>query len=466
MSRPDQPRRAAASAPEDLAVSAGTPAMVAPTLTDRGLSADISDIVLERPTTRGWLIGTLVALGLTMVFAYSIVHLFVQGLGIWGVNTSVVWGLALTNYVWWIGIGNAGTLISSLLYLTRQEWRSSINRFAEAMTLFAAMIAGLFPILHLGRPWLFAWLVPYPTRMGLPPNFNSPLVWDFFAMAVYLIVSMTFWYTGAIPDFATLRDRAGRRWQQLFYGVLALGWRGSADHWRRYERAYILMAALATPLVVSVHSVVGLDFAASLGPGWAEPIYPPYFVVGAMYSGFAMVVVLAAILRRVYGLHAYITERHFDLMAKMLLFGALVLGYSYGMEAFVGWYSAEPIDLSMVVYKATGEYWWVFWGLIACNVLIPQALWAPSVRRNLPLLIAIAVLVNVGMWLERYGIIVFTLSHGHLPSGRTDYMPTVWDWTLTIGSMGLFMLLFFVLVRLVPIVSMHEMRKLLRGRVQ
>ncbi|MEW5422533.1 polysulfide reductase NrfD [Amorphus sp. 3PC139-8] len=401
-----------------------------------------------------------------MVFAYAILHLFIAGVGIWGVNTSVVWGLALTNYVWWIGIGNAGTLISSMLYLTRQDWRSSINRFAEAMTLFAALIAGLFPILHLGRPWLFAWLVPYPTTMGLPPNFNSPLVWDFFAIAVYLIVSLTFWYIGAVPDFATLRDRARLRRQQVFYGILALGWRGSAGHWRRYERAYILIAALATPLVVSVHSVVGLDFAASVAPGWNEPIYPPYFVVGAMYSGFAMVVVLAAIIRSAFNLHAYITERHFDLMGKMMLFGALVLGYSYAMESFIGWYSAEDMHLSIVVYKATGDYWWVFWSLIACNVVIPQALWFPAARRRILPLVVIAILINIGMWLERYGIIVFTLSHGHMPSGRADYMPTVWDWALTIGSLGFFLLLFLVLVRLVPIVSMHEMRKLLRGRVQ
>ncbi|WP_367195429.1 NrfD/PsrC family molybdoenzyme membrane anchor subunit [Amorphus sp. 3PC139-8] len=438
----------------------------APVVADRGLSRDVSDVVLERPTSRAWLIWALASLALTMVFAYAILHLFIAGVGIWGVNTSVVWGLALTNYVWWIGIGNAGTLISSMLYLTRQDWRSSINRFAEAMTLFAALIAGLFPILHLGRPWLFAWLVPYPTTMGLPPNFNSPLVWDFFAIAVYLIVSLTFWYIGAVPDFATLRDRARLRRQQVFYGILALGWRGSAGHWRRYERAYILIAALATPLVVSVHSVVGLDFAASVAPGWNEPIYPPYFVVGAMYSGFAMVVVLAAIIRSAFNLHAYITERHFDLMGKMMLFGALVLGYSYAMESFIGWYSAEDMHLSIVVYKATGDYWWVFWSLIACNVVIPQALWFPAARRRILPLVVIAILINIGMWLERYGIIVFTLSHGHMPSGRADYMPTVWDWALTIGSLGFFLLLFLVLVRLVPIVSMHEMRKLLRGRVQ
>jgi molybdopterin-containing oxidoreductase family membrane subunit len=388
--------------------------------------------------------------------------LFAEGLGIWGINTQVVWGFAIANYVWWIGIGNAGTLISSLLLLTRQRWRASINRFAEAMTLFAAAIAGLFPILHLGRPYFFYWLTPYPNGMGLWPQWRSALVWDFWAIASYILFSLMFWYLGLLPDLATLRDRAQAPFTRRCYGVLALGWRGSARQWQLHQQLYLTLAALAVPLVCSVHSVVGLDFAASLMPAWHESLFPPYFVVGAMYSGFAMVLLLAALLRSGLKLQAMITPRHFDAMAKILLLCALIMGLSYATEWFSAWYSGEDAERRLVAYEFGGDYAPLYWLMLICNVLLPQLLWRPAARRSLPLLLFIAVMINLGMWLERILIVINTLSHGYLPDSWQRYAPTVWDWSLLFGSLGFFALLFLLLVRLLPSVSMHEMRVLLR----
>ena len=425
--------------------------------------AHVTETVLrpvEAPAGRAWWIGWLVSLALTVLMLVSIAWLFIEGVGVWGVNTTVVWGFAIANYVWWIGIGNAGTLISAMLLLTRQEWRASINRFAEAMTIFAATIAGLFPILHLGRWFYFYWLAPYPNVMALWPQWRSPLVWDFFAISSYILFSLLFWYVGLIPDLATIRDRAQSRLARITYGALALGWSGSTRQWQALEQFYWAMAALAIPLVISVHSVVGLDFAVGVMPGWSETIFPPYFVIGAMFSGFAMVVTLAIIFRYAIGLEAMITERHFDQMAKILLLGAIVMGFSYATEWFMAWYGGKTAERFLVMFEFSGTYWPWYWVMLIFNVLLPQALWLPAARRSLPVLLAIALLINVGMWLERLLIIIVTLSRGYLPSRWQSYAPTFWDFSLLLGTLGFFAFLFFCLVRLVPMVSMHEVRRL------
>ena len=380
------------------------------------ITATVADPVLERRFGRLWWAAFLVSSALTLVMIASLVWLVREGVGIWGINTTNVWGFAIANYVWWIGIGNAGTLISSMLLLTRQRWRTSISHFAEAMTLFAAAIAGLFPIFHLGRPWLFYWLVPYPDTMDLLPQWRSPLVWDFFAIASYLIFSILFWYTGALPDLATMRDRARGRIARRIYGAFALGWRGSARHWHHYEAFYRAMAALGVPLVVSVHSVVGMDFAAGLMPGWNQSNFPPYFVVGAMFSGFAMVVVLAALIRRGLGLHRLITLDHFDAMARILLFASLVMSLSYATEWFFAWYSGDHAERLLVRFEFSGLYAPLYWTMILCNCVLPLAFAVRAARRSLPVLLGVAILINLGMWLERILIISETLSRGHLPS--------------------------------------------------
>jgi Ni/Fe-hydrogenase subunit HybB-like protein len=411
-------------------------------------------------TWRAWWIGFGVSSALTAVMAVSVLWLFLKGIGIWGVNSTIVWGFAIANYVWWIGIGNAGTLISSMLLLMRQKWRASTNRFAEAMTLFAATIAGIFPILHLGRPLYFYWLMPYPNTMTVWPQWRSALIWDFWAILSYILFSIIFWYVGLIPDLATIRDRAKTPLKRTIYGALALGWRGSARHWRAYEILHLTLACLGVPLVVSLHSVVGMDFAASLMPGWQETIFPPYFVVGAMYSGFAMVVCLAALVRWGFRMQALITINHFEVMAKIMLAAAIIMGLSYATEWFMAWYGGELADRNFVVFEFTGAYWPMFAGLLLGNVVVPQAFWLRAVRRNVVLVFIIAVAINIGMWLERILIIWNTLSHDYLPSAWRLFFPTIWDWALLIGSLGLFALMFLIFVRLVPIVSMHEVRRL------
>lgn len=436
-------------------------AFVAHALNDESVNAAICAPLLARRRWRGWWLAFAVAGALTVMMLVSIAALFLEGVGIWGVNTQVVWGFAIANYVWWIGIGNAGTLISSLLLLTRQKWRASINRFAEAMTLFAAMIAGLFPILHLGRPYFFYWLAPYPNAMKLWPQWRSALVWDFWAIASYILFSLLFWYLGLMPDLATLRDRARHPRTQRFYGALALGWRGSARQWQLHDRLYITLAALAVPLVCSVHSVVGLDFAASLMPGWHESLFPPYFVVGAMYSGFAMVVLLAAAIRHGFGLEAMITARHFEAMAKILLASACIMGLSYATEWFGAWYGGDAAARRLVAYEFAGRYRFWYWLMLACNVVIPQLLWLPRLRANIRGLVLIALAINLGMYLERILIVVNTLSQSFVPESWRGYAPTVWDWTLLLGSLGFFAFLFLGFVRVFPSVSMHEMRELI-----
>ncbi|MFQ5960599.1 MAG: NrfD/PsrC family molybdoenzyme membrane anchor subunit [Candidatus Methylomirabilales bacterium] len=436
------------------------PATIEPGHTYASVSDKISAMVLTRRTPRSWFVGFGISFALVMLLLYAVAYLVVIGLGIWGLNAPVGWGFAIINFVWWIGIGHAGTLISAILLLLHQDWRTSINRFAEAMTIFAVACAGLFPLIHLGRPWLFYWLLPYPNTMAIWPQFRSPLVWDVFAVGTYATVSLLFWYVGLIPDMATLRDRAGRRLARVAYGVLAMGWRGSARHWHRYQTAYLLLAGLATPLVVSVHSVVSLDFAVGIIPGWHSTIFPPYFVAGAIYSGFAMVLTLAIPLRVVYRLEDFITMRHLDNMAKILLATGLIVAYGYMMETFVALYSGNPYEEYMMLNRMGGPYAPFFWALIVCNVLVPQVLWSRRVRANVPALFVIALVVNIGMWLERFVIVVTSLHRDFLPSSWGMYSGTVWDWATFVGSLGLFLALFFVFIRLLPMISIFEMREL------
>jgi Ni/Fe-hydrogenase subunit HybB-like protein len=420
----------------------------------------IASIVLARRLKRGWLVGFGIAFLLTMVLFISVAWLFAKGIGIWGIAVPVGWGFAIVNFVWWVGIGHAGTLISAILLLLKQEWRTSINRFAEAMTLFAVACAGLFPLLHLGRPKYFYWMAPYPSTMGVWPQFRSPLIWDFFAVSTYATVSLLFWYVGLIPDLATLRDRSKRRFPQIAYGILAMGWRGSARHWRRYQDAYLLLAALATPLVISVHSVVSFDFAVSVVPGWHSTVFPPYFVAGAIYSGFAMVLTIAIPLRAGYGLHDFVTDRHLDNMAKVMLASGLIVAYGYLTETFTAWYSGHEAEQYSILNRATGPYAVLFWMLIACNVVIPQLLWLAGVRRNVYALFALSLVINVGMWLERFIIVVVSLHRDYLPSSWGMYVPTFWDWSTFVGTIGLFAALMFLFIRLLPMISIFEMREM------
>jgi Ni/Fe-hydrogenase subunit HybB-like protein len=424
------------------------------------ISDKIGDIVLTRPTHWGWIAGFAFCSVLVAVFVVAICYLFYEGVGIWGVNIPIAWGFALTNFVWWVGIGHAGTFISAFLLLLRQKWRTSINRFAEAMTIFAVAMAGLMPILHLGRPWFFYWLIPYPNIMDVWPQWRSPLVWDIFAISTYVIVSIMFWYMGLIPDMATLRDRADGRLRKVLYGLAALGWRGEARQWKRFDTAYLLMAGLATPLVISVHTVVSLDFSIGNLPGWHSTIFPPYFVAGALFSGFAMALTIAIPLRSVFHLKDFITAKHLDNIAKIMLVCGLIVAYSYAVEIFMAFYSADEFEKAMVINRMTGPYAPIYWLVILLNVVTPQALWFTRVRLNVFALFAISILVNVGMWLERFMIIITSLQHDFLPSSWGMYYPTIWDWAILLGSLGTFGWLFLMFVRLLPVISISEMRKL------
>jgi molybdopterin-containing oxidoreductase family membrane subunit len=448
----------------DLEVS-GRTEMKEPLVTPGHSFASVTDkiasIVLTRKTPLAWFLAFAVAFAIMNVFLVSVGWLVIRGIGIWGVNIPVGWGFDIINFVWWIGIGHAGTLISAILLLLRQSWRNSINRFAEAMTIFAVACAGVYPVLHTGRPWLAYWLFPYPNTMDLWPQFRSPLIWDVFAVSTYATISLLFWYVGLIPDLATLRDRAQARFAKITYGVLALGWRGSTRHWNVYETASLLLAGLATPLVLSVHTVVSFDFAISVLPGWHATIFPPYFVAGAIYSGFAMVMTLAIPLRAFYGLQDFITMRHLQNMAKVMLATGLIVAYGYMMEAFMAWYSANQYEQFMIYNRMTGPYWYMYWALILCNVAIPQLLWLKRVRMNVPLLFVLSIVVNVGMWLERYVIIVTSLHRDFLPSSWGMYSGTIWDWSTYIGTIGLFLTLMFLFIRVLPMISIFEVRTLL-----
>jgi Ni/Fe-hydrogenase subunit HybB-like protein len=423
----------------------------------------ISSIVLQRRTPWGWFVGFTVSFVLLQGLLLATVFLLFKGIGVWGVTIPIAWGMDIINFVWWIGIGHAGTLISAILLLLRQEWRTSINRFAEAMTLFAVSCAAYYPVFHLGRPWLAYWLFPYPNTMGIWPNFRSPLIWDVFAVSTYATVSALFWFVGLIPDLATLRDRAKSKAWKVVYGILAMGWRGSARHWHNYDTAYLLLAGLATPLVVSVHTVVSFDFAVGIIPGWHATIFPPYFVAGAIYAGFAMVLTLAIPLRKFYGLEDFITMRHLENMAKVMLATGLIVGYGYMMEAFMGWYSANPYERYMVLNRMTGPYWQSYWALIFCNVIAPNTLWIKNLRTNVAYLFVISLVVSVGMWLERFVIIVTSLHRDFLPSSWGMYSPTFFDYSGFIGTLGLFATLLFLFVRFLPAISIFEMRTILPG---
>ena len=436
------------------------PPVIEPGHTYASVTDKISSIVLARRTPLFWILGFFLSFLVVMALLAAISWLLARGLGIWGINQPVEWAFDIINFVWWIGIGHAGTLISAILLLMRQEWRTSINRFAEAMTLFAVACAGLFPLLHLGRPWLAYWLIPYPNTMALWPQWRSPLVWDVFAISTYGIVSFLFWFVGLIPDLATLRDRARRKGFQILYGMLAMGWRGSALHWHRYDMAYLLLAGLATPLVISVHTVVSFDFAVSIIPGWHSTIFPPYFVAGAIYAGFAMVLILAIPLRAVYGLEDFITLRHLQNMAKILLATGLIVGYGYVMEVFMAWYSANPYEEFMIANRMRGPYAPIYWSLMLCNIVAPQSLWFRRVRSSPPALFGIAIIVSIGMWLERFMIVVTSLHRDFLPSSWGMYSPTIWEWTTFIGTIGLFLALMFLFIRFLPMISIFEMRTL------
>jgi Ni/Fe-hydrogenase subunit HybB-like protein len=435
--------------------------IIAPGHTFATVSDKISSIVLTRRTPLYWFIPFLIASALVMVFLVAVTALLVRGVGLWGIKVPVMWGWAITNFVWWIGIGHAGTLISAILLLLRQSWRNSINRFAEAMTLFAVACAGMFPLLHLGRPWLFYWLFPYPNTMNIQPQFRSPLVWDVFAVSTYATVSALFWYVGLIPDLATLRDRTRYRIARVIYGILAMGWRGAASHWQKYETASLLLAGLATPLVLSVHTVVSFDFTIAIVPGWHSTIFPPYFVAGAIYSGFAMVLVLAIPLRAMYGLQDLITMRHLDNMAKVMLATGEIVAYSYVFEAFISWYSGDKYEMFAMWNRMTGPYAVTYWILIFCNLVFPQILWLKKIRTNVVWSFIVSVDVLVGMWLERYVIIVVSLHRDFLPSSWGIFRPTVWDVATFVGTLGLFFFLFFLFIRSLPMISIFEVRTLL-----
>jgi Ni/Fe-hydrogenase subunit HybB-like protein len=437
------------------------PPVIEPGHTFESVTDKISAIVLTRRTTLGWLAGFAVAFLLLNMFLVAVGKLLLTGVGIWGNNNPVGWAFDIINFVWWIGIGHAGTLISAILLLFRQQWRTSINRFAEAMTLFAVACAVMFPVLHTGRPWLAVyWLLPYPNTMDLWPQFRSPLIWDVFAVSTYGTVSLLFWYVGLIPDLATLRDRSESRVGRMLYGALSMGWRGSARHWHRYETAYLLLAGLSTPLVLSVHTVVSFDFAVSQLPGWHATIFPPYFVAGAVYSGFAMVMTLAIPLRKFYGLEDFITMHHIHNMTKVMLVTGMIVAYGYMNEAFFAWYSGNIYEGYMMLNRMTGPYAPHYWTLIAINAVMIQLFWFRRVRDNVALLFVLSLLVNVGMWLERFVILVTSLHRDFLPSSWHMYSPTRWDWMTYFGTIGLFLSLLFLFIRFLPMISIFEMRTL------
>ena len=435
--------------------------VIGPGQTFDSVTDKISGIVLRRPIGLGWLAGLAAAMTLVGILLMTVTYLFLRGVGIWGIEVPVAWGFAIINFVWWIGIGHAGTLISAILLLFKQTWRNSINRFAEAMTLFAVACAGMFPVLHMGRPWLAYWMFPYPSSMGVWPQFRSPLIWDVFAVSTYATISAVFWFVGLVPDFGTMRDEAKSLWAKRVYGMLALGWRGSARHWTRYEALYIILAGISTPLVLSVHTVVSFDFAISILPGWHTTIFPPYFVAGAIYSGFAMVLVLAIPIRKYYGLEDLITLRHLQNSAKIMLATGLIVAYGYFFETFIALYSGSTYERFMIHNRWFGPYALLYWSLILFNILIPQVLWWPKIRSSTSWLFGISLIVLVGMWLERFVIIVTSLHRDFLPSSWGHYTATRWDYATYFGTIGFFTMAIYIFIRIVPAISIFEIRMLL-----
>ncbi len=435
--------------------------VIAPGHSFRSVTEEITRIVLTGHTPLGWYFGFMVAGSIVLMLLTAVTWLFLRGVGIWGIDIPVGWGFAIINFVWWIGIGHAGTLISAILLLFKQQWRNSINRFAEAMTIFAVICAGMFPLIHTGRPWLAYWMFPYPNSMSVWPQFRSPLLWDVFAVSTYATISVVFWYIGMIPDLGTMRDRAQSKFAQYTYGMLALGWRGSVRHWAQYETASLLLAGLATPLVLSVHTVISFDFAVAVLPGWHTTIFPPYFVAGAIYSGFAMVLTLAIPIRKFYHLEDLITLRHLDNMGKVMLATGLIVAYGYSMEIFMSWYSASHWESFMMWNRMFGPMGWSYWVLITCNIALPQLLWLRSLRVNPARLFIMSLIVNTGMWFERFVIVVTSLYRDFLPSSWGSYKATRWDYATFGGTLGLFTALFFLFVRLLPMIPMSELRLML-----
>jgi Ni/Fe-hydrogenase subunit HybB-like protein len=421
----------------------------------------VGDAVLRPGRRRWWWGGFTIAVALTGVFILAVAYLFIAGIGIWGVNIPVAWGFAIANYVWWIGIASGGTIISALFYLTQSEWRSAVNRIAESMTLFAAAAAGIMPILHLGRPSFFYWLFPIPNTMGLWPQFRSPLLWDFFAILTYVISSILFWFLGLLPDLALVRDRATTPRSQVFYGILAMGWTGSHRQWRLHKTAYGLLAALMAPLVISVHSIVGLDFSGGLLPGWHSTQFSPFFVFGAVLSGFAMVLLMVVPLRRLYRLEAYITERHLDLLITFLLLCSLLLAYSYFVDALLPFYGDDRFERATSLHRFAGSWAWSFWGAVILNVLLPQVLWLKPLRRQLWLVCVISFGVVVGMWLERIMLVVSSLYEGFLPSDWGHFAGTLWDYLTLFGSVGMATAGFFLFLRYLPVIAVFELKEIL-----
>ena len=422
---------------------------------------DLISSVVEAKTTKEWALLFGVASSFALILIASIGYLFWEGVGIWGVNIPVGWGWAIVNFVFWVGIGHAGTLISAVLFLFRQKWRTSINRFAEAMTIFAVICALVWPGIHVGRVWAVYYFFPIPNQMDMWPNFRSPLLWDFFAVGTYFTVSFLFWYTGLIPDLATLRDRATTRIRKVVYGIFSLGWRGGNKQWKHYELAYLILAGISTPLVLSVHSIVAMDFATAVIPGWHSTIFPPYFVAGAIFSGFAMVMTLGVIARKIYHLENILTLRHLENMNKIILVTGSMVGYSYGMEFFIAWYGGNPYETFTFLNRAFGQYAWAYWIMISCNVIVPQLFWSRKLRRSIPVMFVASIFVNIGMWFERFVIVVTSLSADFLPSSWDYFSPTFWDIIMLAGSFGLFFTLFLLFIKHLPMVAMAEIKGVL-----
>jgi Ni/Fe-hydrogenase subunit HybB-like protein len=438
-----------------------TPRLVQGNSTFASITRDVS-VIVEGKTPKEWWIAFLASAGIAGMMFAMLGYLVVTGIGAWGNNSPVGWAWDITNFVWWIGIGHAGTLISAILFLFRQKWRTSINRAAEAMTLFAVACAAQYPLFHTGRPWrAIYWLFPLPnTALSMWQNFRSPLEWDVFAVSTYGTVSLLFWFVGLIPDLATLRDRAtGIR--AYIYGALSLGWRGAARHWRNYEMAYLILAGLSTPLVLSVHTIVSFDFAVSILPGWHTTIFPPYFVAGAIFSGFAMVVTLMTVARWALRLEHLITTRHLENMCKVMLATGMIVGYAYGTEFFIAWYSGNQYEQFTFINRAFGPYWWAYWSMVSCNVLVPQIFWFKKCRTSVPIMFVASIFINIGMWFERFVIIATSLHRDYLPSSWGYFRPTIVDIGTFVGTMGLFMTLFLLFIRFLPVIAVSEVKAVL-----
>ena len=429
----------------------------------RDVTETVSGVVESKPT-RLWyaavaLTGSLAGWGIL-----TIIYTTLTGIGVWGNNQPVGWAWDITNFVFWIGIGHAGTLISAILFLFRQKWRTAINRAAEAMTIFAVICALIFPIIHTGRPWVaIYWLLPLPNQMEMWVNFRSPLLWDVFAVSTYFAVSLMFWYVGLVPDFATLRNRAKNRIVKSVWTFVSLGWTGANRHWHRYEKAYLILAGISTPLVLSVHTIVSFDFAVSVMPGWHTTIFPPYFVAGAIFSGFGMVLTLMILARKLLNLEQFITVKHIENMNKVLMATGLMVGYAYGIEFFIAWYSGNPFERFVFINRAFGPYSWAYWTMVTCNVFIPQLFWFRKIRRNLAITWVISIFVNIGMWFERFVIIATSLHRDFLPSSWGYFIPTWVDVSIFAGTVGLFLFLFLLFAKYIPVLAISEVKGILPG---